>query len=150
VTEAHVIERLEQVSGVTALVGTRLYAVNAPQRPTTPYLRVQLISPNREQHLRGPSYPAQYRFQVDACAAESDGGDPLGTAQDLSAAVIGDGLGDEASGLFGWRGVLGGSPSTIAVQNVELLHAGDREFFPDEMRMVRVRTDFMFHWSPMS
>jgi len=148
VTEAHVIERLEQVNAVTAIVSTRLYAVQAPQHTTTPYLRVQLISPPHEQHLRGPSYPASYRFQVDACAAESDGGDPLGTAQDLSAAVVGDGLGPAASGLFGWIGMLGGSPTTIAVSNVELLHAGDREFFADEMRMVRVRTDFMFHWSP--
>jgi len=70
--------------------------------------------------------------------------------QALAAAVIGDGLGDSASGLFGWVGQLGGSPSTISVRNVELLHAGDLEHFPDEMRLDRVRTDFLFHWSPAS
>jgi hypothetical protein len=47
-------------------------------------------------------------------------------------------------------GTLGGSPTTIAVRNVELLHAGEVEFFPDELRMMRIRTDFLFHWSPMS
>lgn len=144
------IERLEAVTAVTTLVNDRLYAVNAPQRPTTPYIRVQRISSPMEQHLRGPAYPASYRFQIDCCAAEYSGGDPLGTAQDLSAAVIGNGLGPNASGLFGWTGLLGGSPVEVSVRNVELLHAGDREFFPEELRMVRVRTDFMFHWSPMS
>lgn len=144
------IERLESVTAATAIVSSRMYALNPPQQPTTPYLRVQRISSPIDQHLRGPQYPAAWRFQVDACASESDGGDPLGTVEALSAAVIGDGLGDSASGLFGWVGTLGGSPTTISVRNVELLHAGDREYFPDEMRMVRVRTDFLFHWSPMS
>lgn len=144
------IERLESLSAVTSVVGSRMYALKAPQSPTTPYLRVQRISSPIDQHLRGPQYPAAFRFQVDCCSAETSGGDPLGTAQDLSAAVIGDGLGPGASGLFGWIGTLGGSPTTIAVQNVELLHAGEREHFPDELRLDRVRTDFLFHWSPMS
>ena len=143
------IERLDSVTAATTLVSTRIYAVNPPQKPTTPYLRVQRISSPHEQHLRGPHYPAAYRFQVDSCAAESDGGDPLGVVQALAAAVIGNGLGPEASGLFGWIGTLGGSPMTIAVSNVELLHAGEPEFFPDELRMMRVRMDFLFYWSPL-
>lgn len=147
-TEVDVIERLEQVSAVTNVVSDRLYAVNPPQQPTTPYVRVQRISSPLDQHLRGPGYPAQWRFQVDCCDADGDGKDPLGTVDALAAAVIGDGLGPGASGLFGWMGQLGGSPVRFNVRNVELLHAGDREFFPEEMRMVRVRTDFLFHWSP--
>jgi hypothetical protein len=149
VTEAYVIDRLEAVSAVTMLVGDRLYALKAPQQPTTPYIRVQRISTPHDQHLRGPDYPARYRFQVDCCSAETSGDDPLGTAQELAMAVIGDGLGPTASGLFGWSGLLEDGPLMITVHNVELFHAGDLEHFPEEMRLDRVRTDFLFHWSPL-
>lgn len=37
-------ERLTSAAGNTAKVGTRVYAVRAPQRPTTPYQVVRLIS----------------------------------------------------------------------------------------------------------
>jgi hypothetical protein len=150
VTEADVIERLEAISAVVALVDTRVYAVKIPQAATLPAIRVQLISPPIEQHLRGPSYPAQYRFQVDCVAQENSGADWLGDVQSLAAAVRGDGLGPAASGLFGWVGVLGGSPAVISVRNVELEHNGTVEYMPDELRQVRIRQDYMFHWSPMS
>lgn len=147
--EQAVLERLVDCSGVTDLVGSRIYLLKLPQRPTLPAIRIQRISSPRFQHLRGPLYPARSRVQVDTFAAESSGGNAHAQATAVAEAVRGDGLGPGASGLWGWKGELG-SPAEFRVLNIEVAFDGDPEYLADELRAVRIRQDYFVHWSAVS
>lgn len=81
-------------SGVSNLVGTRIYPLYAPQEPTLPYLvfrRVSIV--NRDLTQSGVSGLARSRFQIDSYAD-----DPL-EAKQLAAAV--------RSALHGYSGTVG-------------------------------------------
>lgn len=143
--EEAVIARLEAVTPLAALVSTRIYMLKLPQKPTLPAVRVQRISNRRDQHLRGPGYPAASRVQVDAFVTEVPGADPYAAVIDVAAAIRGDGLGDSASGLWGWMGDLGSPP--FHIHNVELLADDDPSYDGDELRLWRVRQDYMVHWT---
>src|SRR5688572_11729988 len=110
--EAAVIARLSSLAAVTAIVGTRIYQLKAPQQGATPYVRVERISGLTDYHTRGADALQRARIQIDACAAETDGGDPLETAIDLAAAIEGDGAG---GGLSGFAGPVLGSPPTVEI-----------------------------------
>lgn len=140
---------VERIVGLSTSAGARVYALKLPQRPTLRAVRVQRIGGPREQHLRGPEYPTKTRIQVDSYSAEGFEADPYEGALILAAEIRGDGLGDSATGLWGWTGQNSGSPTTIAVSQVELLHDGTPEYEAGEFRLVRVRQDFMVHWRPM-
>lgn len=140
--EEAVVARLEDVGAVTALVDDRIYMLKLPQHPTLPAVRVQKISGMRDQHLRGPSYTAKSRVQVDAYVTETNGVDPYAAVSAVAEAIRGDGIG---SGLWGWTGEIG-SPALV-VHNVELVGDDDPFYEAGELRAWRIRQDYMIHWS---
>ena len=143
--EEAVVARLLDINALTTLVAQRIYMLILPQKPTLPAVRVQRISSLREQHLRGPSQPARARVQVDAYAVASSGADPYATASAVAAAIRGDGLGDQASGLWGWIGSVG-SPD-VRIHNAELVADDDPFYEAGELRAVRIRQDYLIHYS---
>ena len=142
--EQGIHERLLSLSPVTALVGSRVYQLKLPQKPTLPAIRVQQISEADEHHLRGRDGVVRTRIQVDAYAHES-AADPYATATAVAAAVHGDGLGPGASGLSGFAGGVGGSPSSLQILFAERV-ARVPEYESDELRLVRIRQDYMVTW----
>lgn len=143
--EEAVIARLEAIGPLASLVSSRIYMVKLPQAPTLPAVRVQRISSMRDQHMRGPAFPAQARVQVDAYVTETPGADPYADVSAVANAIRGDGLGDSASGLWGWIGDLG-SPA-LHIHAVELLADTDPSVEAGELRAWRIRQDYMVHWS---
>lgn len=132
--------RILDCPAVTALVSTRVYTVKLPQRPTLPAVRVAVVNDPRGQHLRGPNGARRGRVQVDAYADEASGTDPNAAANAVASAIEGDGLGENASGVFGWKGSIGSPP--FEVMNV--YHAAGRrvEYEAAERREVRVMLDY--------
>ena len=101
-----VVERLGDIAGVTALVGTRIYALILPQSATFPAVLVKNVHLGEDMHLRGMTGVKVERVQVDHYA---DTGDMLSGARALADAAYGAG---DATGLAAWAGSLGGSPAT--------------------------------------
>jgi hypothetical protein len=143
--EAAVIERLSALAAVTAIVGTRIYQLKAPQQGATPYVRVERISEATEYHTRGVDALRRVRIQIDACAAEGDGVDPLAAAMDLAAAIEGPG---DGSALSGYAGALLGSPPTIAILGSYKVNSR-HDYEPDELRLARVSDDYLVWWRPI-
>lgn len=143
--EEAVRDRLLSLAGVTALVSTRIYLLKLPQRPTYPAVRIQSVGDVETYHLRGKDRMCWTRLQVDAFASEGGVSDPYASAGAVAEAIAGDGLGDQASGLSGFVGGLGGSPAALHVAMVERL---DRRTLYDaeELRVVRVMQDFGIYW----
>lgn len=139
--ELAVLERVLEIADVAALVSTRAYMLRLPQTPTLPAVRVQLISEGNLTHLRGAGGTYRSRVQVDAYAREASGADPYAEATALAAAINGDGAG---SGLDGWTGTSEGSPA-ITVTGV-LRVDRDVGYEPGELRLVRVRQDYVAWW----
>jgi hypothetical protein len=135
----------ERIVDINTAAGERVYMLMLPQRPTLPAVRVQLVGGFRGQHLRGPLNRYVTRVQVDSYAAASSGADAYADVQSLASAIRGDGLGPSASGLAGWIGEMG-SPG-IRVMNVEIDHDGTPDFEGGELRLVRIRQDYLVHWS---
>lgn len=129
-----VIARIEMLSAVTALVGTRIAATHLDEDSEMPAVLVQLISRVRGQHLRGPDNIARYRVQIDSAAATKQ------EADDLANAVEGNGLGTLASGVMGWKGSLGSPP--VFIDNVE--PGNEREHYdPPPTRQYRNQRDYI-------
>lgn len=85
--ETAVIVHLSAASGVTALVGTRIYQAKLPQRPTLPAVKVFLVDEPEGAHLRGGSKTRTARIQIDVHAAEGSGVDTYGQATDVAEAI---------------------------------------------------------------
>lgn len=142
--EEAVATRILALPAVTAIVGTRVWLVMLPQSPVTPCVRVQQISQLDEGlHQRGAGGVGWARVQVDAVADVTDGGNGYNTARTLTDAIHGDGRGDAATGLLGWRGVVG--PLTIT-GIVSMLDAV-ADYTPDELRQIRMRRDYAVYFS---
>lgn len=67
-TAAAIYARLSGFAGLTALVATRVYPVEAPANVTRPYVVFASISAVRLNHLTGPAEVVNPRVQVDAYA----------------------------------------------------------------------------------
>jgi len=70
--EESIVARLAATTGVTSLVGTRIYPMQAPQTAALPLVTYQRISTVRAGSLRGSGGLADPRIQVD-CWAENYG-----------------------------------------------------------------------------
>lgn len=129
-----VCERLAATSGVTALVGTRIYQLVLPQKPTLPAVRVQLIDDPSAYHLRGESKVTKARVQVDAYAGKASSADPKAVADAVADAVH--------TALSGQRFGSVGSPVELRVLGA---FKDDRRtmYEPDEIEQVRVQQDYM-------
>ena len=134
--EEAVRQRILAMPPVTAIVSTRVYLIRIPQSPTLPCVRVQQISAIDEgAHERGAGGVGWARVQVDAIAT---GSTAYTTARQLTDAIHGDGRGPDATGLLGWRGVIG--PLTIT--GIFSILDGVAEFEPDELQQIRIRRDY--------
>jgi hypothetical protein len=134
---------LERIVAIGTAAGARVYMLKLPQKPTLPAVRVQRIGGFRGEHLRGPQNLHVTRVQVDSFAA--DVGDAYATVEGLADEIRGDGLGPSASGLAGWIGEMG-SPG-IRVLNVVVDHDGTPDYEGNELRLARIRQDYLVHWS---
>jgi hypothetical protein len=137
--EEAVRARILDLAAVTALVSTRVYMLKLPQQPTLPAVRVQLVADNVEQQLRGPDGIRRGRVQVDIYAAEA-AGSPYASVTAVADALDGDGLGTNASGLFGWIGDIG-SPA-LEVLNVRYAAPRRAWYESEEKRQVRMMLDY--------
>jgi len=68
VIEEALYEHLKNNAGVFALVGNRIYPIEAPQEAALPYLVYQRISGLRVRSHSGPSGLAHPRFQITGAA----------------------------------------------------------------------------------
>ena len=84
--ESQIVSRLAAVSGVTALIASRVYPVIIPQNATLPAVCYQRVSTNRPSCFGNDAGIVQARFQID-CLSESEPGAATG-ARAVAAAVI--------------------------------------------------------------
>lgn len=133
-------ERLISLTSVTSLVQDagatwpRIYTVILPQGVKLPAIRIQRIGQIEEMHLRGPINVFRARVQVDSVGATK------AQADEVDAAVQGDGLGSNATGLKGFKGTIGTSPPFVihAILPADIRDGYDAE----ELRQYKVQRDF--------
>lgn len=138
--EAAIAQRIVSLPAVTAIAGTRVWLVILPQSPDLPAVRVQQISKiDAGLHTRGAGGVGWARVQVDAVCDVADGGNGYDTASALTAAIHGDGKGDGASGLLGWRGAIG----SLTILGISSILDEVAEFDPDELTTITIRRDYL-------
>lgn len=137
--EEAVVARLLTVPAVTAIVGTRIWLVLIPQSPVMPCVRVQQISQIDEGlHDRGAGGVGWARVQVDAIANLTTGGNGYATVRELTDAIHGDGRGDDATGLLGWKGAI----APLEILGIFSILDGVAEITPDALQQIRIRRDY--------
>lgn len=142
--------RLLDIAPLTALVGQRVFELTLPQNERRAAVRYFVVGTTRPRHIRGPINHFDQRVQVDAYVPIAGSTDPLAAARDIGAAVLGDGLGSDATGLAGWSGVIDGSPDAIHIFDVDVLNDGELMYEDDEQLRVRLRQEFRVHWREMN
>ncbi len=139
-------ERLLSQAPLTALVGQRVYQLVLPQNERRSAVKIQSVDDDQLQHLRGPG-PQYTRVQAVAYVTVAGNADPLGEVESIGAAIHGDGLGDNATGLFGFIGLLGGSPATFRIRYVKrVLRRGPFYEHDNEVVRVGLHQDYMIDW----
>jgi len=124
--------RLLSLSPVTTLVGTSVWAgPKWPQKPELPAILVFIASQVERMHTRGPDVFSA-TIQVNSRALSRAG------ALAVDAAVQGNGLGPNATGLKGWKGTASG----IVVHAVLPALGFSEGFDPDELQQYVVRRFF--------
>lgn len=131
--------RLRNLDPVTAITG-RIYLEKLPQSPTYPAVLVFLVDDNLTYHLRGPNGNQRARVQVDALVQERSGLDARTAVENLADAIIGSGLGPNASGLSGFTGLVGASGG-IDIRGC-FLQSKMRRYEGDELRVLTRMMDF--------
>lgn len=63
--ESEILTRLDAYSALTALVGTRVYASQAPQNVTKPFIVFHKIAASRESAFSADTGDVRYMFQFD-------------------------------------------------------------------------------------
>ena len=129
--------RLLTLTPVTDLVNQRVFCEIWPQSPTLPAILVTRISQIELMHFRGPVGIYRALVQVESRALSRQ------VAAEVDAAVQGDGLGSDATGLLGFKGSVG-SPAFVFRA---ILPFGTRQDYdPEENRHFRVFREFMCHF----
>lgn len=100
---------LKTLAPVTALVNTRIWMRNWPQKPTLPGVLVTQIGDGRTSHLRGSINLMQTRIQID-CLAEN-----IKDARALDQAVMGSIVNGAPTGLLNAVATVGSPGITITV-----------------------------------
>lgn len=146
-------ERLLAISALTALVAGRVYPLVIRQGEKDAAVRFQVIDENAPQHQRGPVGVTTTRVQTDAyvtAGPNAVSSAPLTDVEAVAAAVHGDGLGEEASGLFGFVGDLGGSPAEYRILNVRrAMKRGPLYEYDNEVIRLRVQQDYLIDWKAL-
>jgi hypothetical protein len=139
-------ERLLAITPLVALVGTRVFELLLPQNERRVSVRFFVLGSARRTHIRGPINQFQQRVQVDGYVPIG-GINPIDEVNELGKAILGDGLGANATGLAGWSGIVGGSPDEpLHVFDVDVLDDGQLLVEMDEIRRVRIRQEYRVHW----
>ena len=138
-------ERLLAMTPLTTLVNQRVYETVLPQNEKRTAVRFFVLGAPRPKHIRGPINQFSQRVQVDSYVPIGPL-DPLSDCKAIAAAVMGNGLGPNASGLFGWQGYLVGSPPEIHIFDVEVTADDQSSVEMDEIRRVRIRQEYRVHW----
>jgi hypothetical protein len=134
--------RLLGLTAVTDLVQAaggwaRIYTVILPQGVLLPAIRIQRVGQIEPMHFRGPVNVYQARVQVDSVGASKESADAVDMA------VQGDGLGNDATGLKGFKGSIGSPPFIIRA----ILPADVRETYDaEELRQYKIQRDFFVHF----
>ena len=128
--EEGIYYHLANTPAVTAIVGTRIYPLKLPQKPTLPALTYQLITPMSIIAHDGKSGTAQCRYQITGFANTPD------AVRDLMEKV--------RICMDGYKGVIGGA-NTITVQAM-LPEGGYENHDPETNRYMRAR-DYMIWYN---
>lgn len=137
--------RLLDMSPLTDLIEQRVYELFLPQNEKRSAVRFQIIGAPHETHIRGPVNHYAHRCQVDIYIPETGATDAIVAARQVGAAVLGDQLGRDATGLGGWYGVVSGNPS-IHIFDVDVLGDGDLSREDDEQLRIRNRQEYRVYW----
>ena len=124
--EIGLVAHLTADAGVSALIGSRLYAEQMPQNPTYPAVVYSRVSTTQGDLLNGADTLTAVRIQFDAYAVDYAGVKALATAF--------------RAALNGFRGDLGG----VAVQRVKLENETDLSNFDGDDMNRRVSMDYIF------
>lgn len=120
--EEALVSRLSAVSAVTALVGSRIYPVRAPEGAARPFLVFQRVAATRETAFGADPGLARARMQVTAWA------DRYATAKAVATAV--------RQALQRYRGTL------LGVEVLDVFVELDQDVPDDEVQLFGVLTDF--------
>jgi len=131
--------RILSLSAAIAICGTRVWTQQLPQSPVYPCVRVSMVDDPTMYHLRGPRGTTPARVQVDKYAQKP--GDIYATLSALEAAIDGDGLGRQASGLSGFIGGIG-SPPFVIKACFQQGRIGPR-FDAEELNVLTMSTDYI-------
>lgn len=143
--EQAVYERLLTLSPVTALAGTRIRQLILRQGEVLPAVRLQKIGTDMvQQHQRGPLVDRVSRIQIDAFVEVV--GEWYTVASQLMEAIHGDGLGPNATGIFGFSGVISG----LTVNNVRFAGGAGPHFEHGERRIARLQRDYFVDWKAVT
>ena len=113
--------------GLSALIGTRCFAVKLPQNPVFPAMTFNRISAEREHAMGADANPTHARFQLTAF---DDGyADARGLADQIKAA------------FDRWSGTV----DTTVIQD-SLREGGDLDLYNDETKTYMAPVDFMIHY----
>jgi hypothetical protein len=129
--------RLLAVSGVTALLGTRIYVLKLPQSPSYPVALIQLVSLVDEYTHDGDAALGVSRVQVDVFAQEASGADPYATAVAAADAIH--------AALSGISFDGSGSPVDLEISGAFRMNR-QTAYEPDALRVVRVLQDYRVQW----
>lgn len=130
--EQAIYARLAAFSGLSALVGTRIYPLFAPERPVSPFVIYQRISAERTGSIYGPSNIAIPRFQIDAYATTYAGAKAVATQVRLA--------------LDNYRGTVSYTGGSTKIRCAVL--ANDLDLYEDSIQpdpLYRVSMDFMVY-----
>jgi hypothetical protein len=143
-------ERLLDITPLTTLVGTRVYPLVLQQNERRAAVRYQVIDGNALQHLRGPAGIQTTRVQIDSYVSWKDSATPLTDVEAVADAVHGDGLGENASGVFGFIGDLGGSPAQMRILNARrVMKRGPLYEYDGDVVRLRVQQDYLIDWKAL-
>jgi Protein of unknown function (DUF3168) len=120
--EEELFSRLSNFAGLTALVGTRVYPITAPQGGTLPCVVFQRISGNRVSAMGADREDKRCRFQFDCYASTPD--DTRAVAEQVDAAL---------------RRYHGGNI-------VDVFFSNENDFYDDAPILYRRQTDYIVHY----
>ena len=122
--EAAIYSHLTAQAGLTALIGTRLYPLKAPDSATDPYVVYTKVSAVREVSHSGTSNLTQARIRFGCWSAD------YLTAKNVSLQIV--------KALNGIRFTAGGGESYGGNMDQE------RDLFDEDAKMHQVSVDYLF------
>lgn len=120
-----IFKHLSTHGDLAPLVGTRIYPMHLPQKPTYPAIVIALVESNREHDQAGFAGLTTDRFEITAAANT-----PADAARVAAMVRL----------VFdGYQGTMGGEGG---VEVDAVFHDGARELYDDELQVYGVSQDF--------